>query len=137
MARKYRTPNTRDHQRIDADYLIKYQIKKDGETKITNVKDIGAGGLQFVAQEELPVWANLNLKILVPPLGRTVEAKARIIRTERTSRHGTTYSVAVRFTDIPDADRKSLDAFIKTLEDDPEAMIEIDHADFFVRKKKR
>jgi len=137
MVRKYKTPNTRMNRRIQADYLIKYQVKRGGETLITNVKDIGTGGLQFVAREDLPLLANLTLNVMVPPLGKTVEAKARIIRCTRGPRGKKSYQIAVKFTDIAKRDREALDGFIHHLAEDPDANVEINHADLFVRKKRR
>ena len=134
MAKKTKIQNTRKHKRLQAYYLVKYLVKGGGdEPRITNVKDISAGGLKFLAKEFLPEEASLTVNVLIPPLKTPLEAKAKVLRV-RKEKKGVTYSVAVRFTEISEHLKSSLNQFIETLAEDKQARLLIDHADVVVRK---
>jgi c-di-GMP-binding flagellar brake protein YcgR len=136
VVQKYKTKNSRQYKRLNAVYLVKYQVRGAGDQpRLTNVKNISAGGLKFVAKEFLPQEAIIKLNILVPGLERTLEAAAQVLRVRR-SREGFIYSVAVKFIEISSDDQWALNQFIEDLAKDKEARLLIDHANVVVRRGK-
>lgn len=133
--KKHKIPNTRRFKRIHFAYLVKYQINGKGEPRITNARDISAGGMRFWATEQIPNNAVLKVSIFLPPLNRSVEALARVLRT-RKSKEGVITYVAVNFLDLKEEDREALSEFAETLSKDQDARLLIDHADVVIRKEK-
>jgi len=136
MGQKYSAKNARQFKRLKAFYLVKYQVSGKGDApRLTNVRDISAGGVKFLTEESLPEDASIKLSILVPTLQRTLEAKAKILRVSR-GKEGITYSVAVKFTDISGEDKLALNQFVEDIARDKDARVSIDHADVVVRQGK-
>lgn len=133
LFKKLRMNNARRYKRFRADFLVKYQISGKGEARITNARDIGAGGLRFWADEKIPESAVMNVSVYLPPLERTVEAVAQVLRTRKVPK-GFLYYVAVRFLDLNQEDREAINKFADNLSQDEGASFLIDHADIVVRK---
>ena len=112
--KKRKAPDGRRFKRIHFAYLVKYQINGKGEPRITNARDISAGGMRFWATEKIPSNSVLKISIFLPPLDRSVEALARVLRT-RKSKEGMIYYVAVNFVDLKEEDRKALREFAEAL----------------------
>ena len=132
--RKIRLKNTRRFKRIKAAYLVKYEAGRTGEPRITNARDIGAGGLRFWTPDLLPESSSLKISVYLPPLDRTVDALAKVVRIRR-SRQSLVYSVAVCFLELKQEDREAINEYAETLSKDKAARFVIDHADVVVRRK--
>lgn len=130
--KKARRPNSRRFKRVRIAYLVKYQVKGRSQPRITNARDVSAGGLCFWADEELPPSSVLNLSIYLPPLGRAVDALAKVLRVQRT-RDLFTYYVAVCFLDLVKEDREAINQFAEDLARDRKVSFMVDHADVVVR----
>lgn len=127
--------DTREHKRVRLAYLVKYQWPADSKTpRIANVRDISAGGVRFITEGLVPESAFIDLTIFVPPLGRTVEARAQVLRV-RKAKTGHFYYVAVRFLNINEEDREAIDEFAETLAGDRETRFLIDHAKVIVQTR--
>ena len=132
--KKIKIHDGRRYKRIRAAYLVKYQIEGKGEQpRITNARDIGAGGLRFWTEEKLPEASVLKVSIFLPPLGRSVEAVAQVLRVRR-AKKGIVYYVAVSFLDLKKEDRQAINTFAETLSKDKDARVMIDRAEVIVRK---
>ena len=132
--RKFKLRNQRRYKRMRADFLVKYQLQGKGETHITNIQDISAGGVRFWLDNTIPESVVLNVNIYIPPLERSVEALAQVLRVRRT-KEGFLYSAAVSFLEIKKEDRDAINEFAESLSKDQGASFLIDHADIVVRKE--
>lgn len=137
LFKKSKTPagqNRRRHKRLDAHFLLKYETRTPGTSpRITNIKNISAGGAKFLTQESFPPSATIQVNILIPPLERSFPAKAKIIRVRRHKRKFI-YSVAVEFTGIEPKDQEALNQFVETIKAE-EAKFAIDHANVILEPK--
>lgn len=115
-------PNARRHKRCRVNFLVKYQLDGKGEARITNVRDLGAGGIRFWADEKLAPHSILKVSICFPPLNRTVEAVAQVLRTQRLKKGNLSYSAAVGFLDLKREDRTALETFTENLSQNREAL---------------
>ncbi len=114
--KKKKIENLRRHKRMDADYLIRYKAGEEGENpRITNIKNISAGGAKFLTGEILDESATVVVTVLIPPLEKSFQTQAKVLRVRRTRRKFI-YSVAVRFVDISPQDQETLNQFVETLE---------------------
>lgn len=126
--------NSRRFKRIRASYLVKYQVRGTQEPRITNVRDISAGGLRFWTEDRIPDSSVLNVSVYLPPLDRFVEAVAQVLRVRR-AKEGMVYYVAVRFLDLRSEDREGINRFAEALSRDEGARFLIDHARVVVRSQ--
>lgn len=119
-----KSDNLRQHKRLDADYLIRYQAGEDGESpRITNIKNISAGGAKFLTGEVLNESSTVVVTVLIPLLEKSFQTHAKVLRVRRTRRKFI-YSVAVRFTDISPQDQATLNRFVEALEEDDKKFLE-------------
>ena len=135
FAKKTRAKNSRRYKRFRVSYLVKYQVKGKEQPRITNVVDLSAGGLRFWSPENLPESSVLNLSIYIPPLARSVDAWAQVLRVRRAKAGGMAYYVAVSFMDLKAEDREAINQFAETVSKDAGAPFIIDHADVVVRNQ--
>lgn len=125
--------DSRRFKRFRLAYLVKYQVNGKGEPRITNAQDISAGGLRFWTEEQIPESSLLKASVYLPPLGRSVEGTAQVLRM-RKSRQGVYYA-AVSFLDLKKEDREAVNQFAESLSQDKDGRLLIDHADIVIRKK--
>ncbi len=131
--KKVKAPNARRFKRFRADFLVKYEVGQGTTGRVTNARDVGAGGLRFWSDEKLPESSLLNVSIYIPPLKRVVEGVVRILRVRRVKKT-TSYSIAVSFLDLKQEDREAIDQFAEGLSADRKTQFLIDHADIVVRR---
>jgi hypothetical protein len=95
--------------RGEASYLIKYKLlagdASQGEAVITNVKDLGGGGVGLKIKKEVPVGSPIELKINFPGLSAPLTASGKIAWIKRT---GIMFEVGVQFITLDDAFRKAI-----------------------------
>ena len=125
--------NARRFKRFRSDFLVKYHVGRKGEAHVTNARDIGAGGLRFWTDQEIPESSILSVSIYIPPLDRKVDALAQICRMRRV-KSGIMFSVAVSFLELKKEDRDAINEFAESLSQEKGAEFLIDHADIVVRK---
>jgi len=124
----------RKNKRLKAAFLVKYETGRVGESaKITNIRDISAGGMRFMTREILQESAVIKVKVMAPPDGRVFDADARILRVRRANRKFI-YSVAVHFENISASDRAALDGFIEDAASHADTRICIDQAQISLKK---
>ena len=131
--KKVKAPNTRRFKRFRADFLVKYEVGKGAAGRITNARDIGAGGIRFWSEEKLPESSLLNVSIYLPPLKRVVEGVVRVLRARRVKKT-VLYSIAVSFLDLKQEDRAAINQFAEGLSSDRKTQFLIDHADIVIRR---
>ena len=112
--KKYQTQNSRQHKRLLAPYLMKYQIlpaealdSSLQESYLSNVKDLSAGGVKFWTERALAENTLLKIQISIPPIQRTLEMIAKAIRV-RQVRGGSIFYIAAVFMEIPKSDQEAL-----------------------------
>lgn len=131
--KRIRLRNSRRYKRFRAHFLVKYQLSTKGETRITNAKDVSAGGLCFWSTERILESSLLRVSIYLPPLERTVDALVQVLRVRKVKKV-LLYSVAVNFLDLDRKDREAINEFAESLSKDKGAKFLIDHAEIVVRK---
>ena len=132
FGKKVKTKDQRRFKRMRLSYLVKYQVNGKGEPRITNARDISAGGIKFWTKEDIPESSLLKVTIFLPPLDRSVEALAQVLRIRR-MKDQFIYYAAVSFLDIREEDREEISAFADSLSKDKSGRFLIDHANIVVR----
>jgi c-di-GMP-binding flagellar brake protein YcgR len=101
----------RKYIRVEAFNLLKYKIVstegKQHEYKVSNVKDIGEGGLGFWTHEEMPVASLVELRINFSPFAVPISTLAKVIWVKRMG-FSKQYKVGVQFVDIEKTFRKMI-----------------------------
>jgi len=112
--------NTRKEKRIKASYLIKYQTgNKNNITRLSNARNVSAGGLCFLTNECLKPETLIRLAILIPSFESPIEVEARVLRVTRIYHRNMAFSVGVKFVEMSEENRHTLEKFIKqTLAED-------------------
>ena len=124
----------RKNKRLKAAFLVKYETGRVGESpRITNIRDISAGGMRFMTKDIMPESSVIKVKVMAPPDGRVFEANARILRVRRANKHFI-YSVAVHFENISASDREALDRFIEDAASHTDTRICIDQAEITLKR---
>ncbi|MBL7085018.1 MAG: PilZ domain-containing protein [Candidatus Omnitrophica bacterium] len=106
----------RKYVRLKATAEVKYTvIGKPGEIKVFS-KDISAGGLCIVHEEELPANTPLQLEIKIPDLKDPIFALARVVWQQRmeaaSGEPKVYYNTGVEFTGISDFDRFNINRYV-------------------------
>ena len=86
--------------------------KASAVQKFSKTKNVSAGGLLFISNEQMPLGSILELKIALPDSSETIECLARVIRIEQKLGEEN-YDIAVCFLDITSAKRALLEAYIE------------------------
>jgi len=104
------------NERVDIQFRVfepgSSSSKASAVQKFTKTKNVSAGGLLFISNEQIPLGTILELKINLPDATGTIECLGRVIRIEQKLGEET-FDVAVCFLDLTSAQRAQLDAFIK------------------------
>ncbi len=124
--------NSRRHKRFKTNYLIKYRLLGSNNEFVSNLKDLSASGVRFWSEIFVPESALLHISFFIPPLDRTFETRARVVRTrawEEPRQTAPLYYVAAGFLDLSADDQLRLNDFIEGLADDRHGRALIDHHD--------
>ncbi len=112
---KYKIENMRRFKRLNATYLVKFQVAgAQGEPFVANLKDLSAGGCKFWSDHFIVEGVLLKLSLWIPPVGQTLEALARTVRVRRSASNDL-YYVAVRFLEVSKEVQMALNDFIEDL----------------------
>ena len=136
LHRQSKVMNSRRYKRFRADFLVKYQVDRKGETYITNARDISAGGLRLWLDKPISESSILNVSVYLPPLQRTVDALAQVLRV-RSAKRDLFFDVAVSFLDLKQEDREAINKFSENLSRDRGTQFLIDHANIVVRRQQK
>jgi len=97
--------------------LIKYKLVssegKHREFNVTNIKDIGEGGVSFWVHEHLPVASLIELKIILLPIASPISTLAKVVWVKKIGMGGQ-YKVGAKFIDAEDAVRKIIAEKVKS-----------------------
>lgn len=109
----YKVFNSRHFKRLRVSYLLKYKPINSSEAPfISNIKDLSAGGVKFWTDQPLTEGTFLQLTILIPPLGRTLETLGRVQRV-RYAAQNKIYYAGINFVELQTADQEALNRFIE------------------------
>jgi c-di-GMP-binding flagellar brake protein YcgR len=94
----------------------KEELAKRGLTheQLSVTKDISAGGLLFLSDEQIPIDSIVELKVELPGKERPIECLGRVIRVEAVK--DGTYNIAACFLDIATADKARLSKYVESEE---------------------
>ena len=126
--KKYKAENSRRFKRFRANYLVKYQLAGALEEPfVSNLKDLSAGGCRFWSEVAFPEGKLLKISIWIPPIEKTLEALARLVRVRRAP-DSDVYYLSVSFAEGSPEIQTSLNDFIEKLAEDRGARRLIDDA---------
>ena len=103
--------------RLKAYHLIKYKLLSDEENRqeaaISNIKDIGEGGVSFKIDEPVVIGNMMELKVQFPPLSAPISTLAKVVWVKKLPRlnkydKSDKYEIGVQFLSIEDNMRKTI-----------------------------
>lgn len=111
--KRYQYENTRQYMRLPASWPVKYEATPAvvGNPQLASMRDVSAGGVAVVAPQMIPVGSQIRIEIRVPPLGRSIQARARVVRCLPMREGG--FDLGIQFLEIDPKDRKEMDEAIK------------------------
>ncbi len=107
----YKYENTRQYLRLPASWPIRCEVEPGNQPKIASTKDVSAGGVAMVVQQMIPVGSRLHIEISVPPINRSIAAKAQVIRC--VPGRGGHFELGIRFLEINSKDQADLNGAIE------------------------
>lgn len=116
MAQERPFTEKRKFVRLKATVEVKYTIiGKPGEIQVFS-KNISAGGLCIIAEEELIADTPLQLEIKIPDLQGSIRALARVVWQKKFESVGgdpkVYFNMGVEFTGISDFDRFNINRYV-------------------------
>ena len=106
--------NKRAHKRLPAYHLVKYSLEpsKTGLGKvITYAKDISAGGLCLLVDEDFPLSQAIRLNIQFPGISQPIRCLAKVV-WKKFIKGAKKYRIGLKFTDIDGLSRKGIEEHI-------------------------
>lgn len=99
--------------RINARLPLQYKdIQRPIETYSgTLTRDIGEGGIRFIANEFLSIFTRLLVEASIPSFSRPIKAISKVAWIRKIP-SGNQYDVGVQFMDMTEEDKKHLTSFI-------------------------
>lgn len=100
IAVEFKEKDRRKFPRVKVNYLARYKLEDSQEQdfRVVSLKNIGAGGVLFITDEELKVNSGIYIELTLPGIGRT-PLLGVIVRVKELSRIAVKlYNVAVKFT---------------------------------------
>ena len=105
--------------RLNINVEIKYSLVNSSPAeRVAQTKDIGAGGICFLANEPLKKGDILEIKFLLPEVPPNVHAKGRVAWIKPfsvASDKNISYDTGIEFIDITDEDRKRINRYVFSL----------------------
>ena len=105
--------------RLTIDAQINYTIIADSaSSRSAPLKDIGAGGICLLLNEQLKEGDILKLDILLPDDPPVIPTKGKVIWVKSfsiASEKNVRYDTGIEFTEISDADRKKINKYVFSL----------------------
>ncbi len=105
--------------RAALDYRGVLQTSTEGVVKL-RARNISASGVYFDAEKKLPEFTEVSLEVHLPAVGKVKALSFRcagvIVRVDYDDRRDDLpYSAAVHFTDIDDAHRAAISAYVDAI----------------------
>jgi c-di-GMP-binding flagellar brake protein YcgR len=107
----------RKYIRLRVYHLLKYKKFSDTQDSpfvLTTLKDIGAGGVCFVTEENLPMSTLIDLRLNFPGISAWVSALAKVVWV-KTKKNSKTYEIGAQFVEIDESIQKLIDDKIKSV----------------------
>lgn len=114
---KKRYIERRKYKRKDLYCLIRYvPPREDGrnDVVISSIRNIGGGGVLFKSSEYMPMGTSLSIAINLFPMGKVINASAKVVRCEKNKKSGQ-YLIGVEFVKISDEDRSAIIGFTENI----------------------
>jgi Tfp pilus assembly protein PilZ len=111
--------NTRKHKRKKSAFLLKYHEPDANAPKVTNLRNISAGGVAFLTNDQIRIGSEVRLSILIPSFEKPVEVEGSVVRVDNSATKGMKYLVAVQYTKIIGESKKAMEEFDKILSKAP------------------
>jgi len=109
----------RKFARLNTSVDVQYSVleKKPKKELKTKTKDISAGGICIIANEQLEVENLLGISIYLAGESMPITAKGRVVWTKsfQMGKQNQHYDVGVEFVDISSEDRKKIDQYVFSL----------------------
>lgn len=99
--------------RINAGVVIVYRILKKGEFEKSLTKNIGGGGILFVADELIAIGTMLDLTIQIPDVPHTINAVGKVVRVEAIP--DKKFEIGLFFSKINQADQSIIMTYVNEL----------------------
>ena len=114
--------DSRIFRRARAFGIIKYAITGDPahSKTLVNPRNISAGGALFMMNKKLPKGTIMDIELYLPPLKDFFSIEASVVDSSRIDDSGE-YGTRIKFTAITEEDRRSINAYIEDLANDPES----------------
>lgn len=108
----------RRYLRIDSRVVTWYKGNpKEEQTYVETfgalTKNIGAGGILFETDEDLPAGTILNLEMNFPALSRVIKTRGRVVHIEEIEKGR--YDVGIMFLDFPETERAVIEKYVDEL----------------------
>ena len=112
--KKLSARNLRKFQRIRIPLLIRYQMNKEGEGKISNLSDLAAGGVRFTTEDLIPIGTRIHLQVKLPWREKPLDVIGKVTRCAKLK--GTPhYRVATQFVGMKKEDLTEVESFVDML----------------------
>ena len=117
----------REHRRIDKSFLTRLKIMPSKLSKLKNAfwdlittKNLSAGGLLFNYYKDVPVGAEIELRIVFPLADRPIECIGKVVRSQKIIDNGvkSAYRIAAQFEDINEQDKRSINSSVLYYDDE-------------------
>ena len=111
----------REYRRIDKSFLTRLKIMpsklnklKEAFWDLITTRNLSVGGLLFNYYKEVPVGAEVELKIVFPLADRPIECIGKVIRSQKIIDNGvkSAYRIAAQFDDIKEQDKISINGSV-------------------------
>jgi len=94
---------------LSSNELSKYNYRPE---QYSSTRNLSAGGLVFIAHEQLKISSVLELEVELPKIKEPVHCLARTVRVMETEKENR-YEIAICFLDLSGSDRAKLDQYVK------------------------
>ena len=117
----------REYRRIERSFLTRLKIApsklnklKEAFWDLITTKNLSAGGLLFTYYKQVPVGAELELRIVFPLADRPIECRGKVIRSQKIIDNGvkSAYRIAACFEDINEQDQRSIESSVLYYDDE-------------------
>ena len=117
----------RKYRRIDKSFLTRLKIMpsklnklKEAFWDLITTRNLSVGGLLFNYYKEVPVGAEVELKIVFPLADRPIECIGKVIRSQKIIDNGvkSAYRIAAQFDDIKEQDKISINGSVLFYDDE-------------------
>ena len=117
----------RAYRRIEKSFLTRLKIMpsklnklKEAFWDLITTKNLSAGGLLFNYYKEVPIGAELELRIVFPLADRPIECVGKVVRSQKIIDNGvkSAYRIAACFEDINEQDQRSIESSVLYYDDE-------------------